>query len=124
MTWLYQTQPIDDLPNTLEKIFLGKSFDFSVNNLPISLIELTIKSDYQRNDIFRLPKNIQKITFINYESYHEKLDIFTIDNQILYFSSQIITSSLLTKEQFDEKKDETKKLSYENYKNNHIFFLN
>ena len=81
---------IDDLPNTLEKIFLGKSFDFSVNNLPISLIELTIKSDYQRNDIFRLPKNIQKITFINYESYHEKLDIFTIDNIKYKFLREIV----------------------------------
>jgi hypothetical protein len=51
------------------------------------------------------------------------IDIFSIDNQIMYFASQIITSSLLSKEQFDEKKDETKKLSYENYKNNHIFYI-
>jgi hypothetical protein len=51
------------------------------------------------------------------------INIQEIDNQILYFASNIITSSLLTKEQFDEKKDETKKLSYETYKNNHIFYI-
>ena len=83
-------QSIDDLPNTLEKIFLGKIFDFPINNLPISLVEITIKSNYQRNDIYRLPKNIQKITFIiGNESYH-KLDIYTIDNIKYKFNCKIV----------------------------------
>jgi hypothetical protein len=44
-------------------------------------------------------------------------------NIILYIASKIITNSLLTKERFDEKKEENKKLTYDFYKNNHVFYV-
>ncbi len=91
---------VDDLPNTLEKLFLGKSFNLAINNLPISLIELTIKSRYERYDIYRLPKNIKKITFIHgepneyyvcfYGNNSLAKEIYTIDNIKYKFCHEIL----------------------------------
>lgn len=73
-------QPIDDLPNTLEKIELGQMFNNPINNLPISLTELTILSNYERYDVYKLPKKLQNITFILIQDDQKFISRYNSDN--------------------------------------------
>jgi hypothetical protein len=81
--------PIDDLPNTLEKIELGENFNYPINNLPISLLELIILSDYQRQDIYQLPKKLDSITFIPIESSYKSTEKYNSQNIKYKFKNNI-----------------------------------
>lgn len=83
-------QPIDDLPNTLEKIELGQMFDNPINNLPISLTELTILSNYERYDIYKLPKKLQNITFIIIQHEHKFISKYNSENIKYKFFNDIL----------------------------------
>ena len=55
-------QPIDNLPNSIQKIFFGYAFNKLVNNLPNSIISLTFGSQFNQL-VDNLPNSIQSLTF-------------------------------------------------------------
>lgn len=82
-------QPIDDLPNTLEKIELGPLFDYPINNLPISLTEFTILSNYERYDIYKLPKKLENLTFVYIQDEHRFISKYNSENVKFKFCHNI-----------------------------------
>ena len=57
---------IDYLPNTIEELYLGYSFDLELNDLPSSIKILSfdnnsIRDRYYKNDLNNLPQSLEKL---------------------------------------------------------------
>jgi hypothetical protein len=68
-------QSIDNLPLTIQNLTLGHSFNQSIDNLPNGIQNLTLSCNFNQ-EIDNLPSSINKITFhaYKYNKYNMKFN--------------------------------------------------
>ena len=53
---------MDELPNTITNLVLGKNFDNPINKLPDSIIELKLSNKFYSWTVEKIPKQLKKLS--------------------------------------------------------------
>jgi hypothetical protein len=91
-------QSLDNLPSSIINLTLGNNFNQEINNLPSGIINLTLGGEFNQ-PLNNLPNNISKITFDSPDNIKFNQEIKKIPlNLTLIDISQIPNKSYLKKE--------------------------